>query len=234
MAGKIKVYKKMKRLTSYQKRNPEAPIGGMTYVQFSKPRIERFLRGFAEFRHENIIPWMSENMNLPDTLFLREVRFSYRMSNGPREATLQIQGAPRKIERMMGHLEDFFAVEKAEADDIKKNTKTWEQRGWIQYDDITDTEDVDKASSSDANARQETETTSNKEDARTKITEDEEEKYFSDQLQGNLVGELMNSSVYSPITRITPTSEQANEIAELSDDDEEGWDLVWKTTNTVL
>ena len=156
------------------------------------------------------------------------------MGNGAREATLQIQGAPRKVERMMGHLGDFFEVEKAEAEEVKNNTKTREQRGWIQYDDITDTEDVDKASSSDANARQETETTSNKEDARTKITEDEEEKYFSDQLQGNLVGELMNSSVYSPITRITPTSEQANEIAELSDDDEEGWDLVWKTTNTVL
>ena len=135
----------------------------------------------------------------------------------------------------MGYLGDFFAVEKAEADDIKKNTKTWEQRGWIQYDDITDTEDVNKASSSDANARQEIGTTSNKEDARTKITEDEEEKYFPDQLQDNLVGELMNSSVYSPITQITPTNEQTNEIAGLSDDDDEdGWDLVRKTTNTVL
>ena len=135
----------------------------------------------------------------------------------------------------MGYLGDFFAVEKAEADDIKKNTKTWEQRGWIQYDDITDTEDVNKASSSDANARQEIGITSNKEDARTKITEDEEEKYFPDQLQDNLVGELMNSSVYSPITQITPTNEQTNEIAGLSDDDDEdGWDLVRKTTNTVL
>ena len=135
----------------------------------------------------------------------------------------------------MGYLGDFFAVEKAEADDIKKNTKTWEQRGWIQYDDITDTEDVDKASSSDANARQEIGITFNKEDARTKTTEDEEEKYFPDQLQDNLVGELMNSSVYSPITQITPTNEQTNEIAGLSDDDDEdGWDLVGKTTNTVL
>ena len=78
------------------------------------------------------------------------------------------------------------------------------------------------------------ENTIDKEDVRTTISEDEEEKYFPSQLQDNLAGELMNSSLYSPITRITPPSEQANEIAGMSDDEEEGWDLVRKTTKTVL
>ena len=51
------------------------------------------------------------------------------MGNGAREATLQIQGAPRKVGRMMGHLGDFFEVEKAEAEEVKNNTKRGSKEG---------------------------------------------------------------------------------------------------------
>ena len=75
--------------------------------------------------------------------------------------------------------------------------------------------------------------TIDKEDMKTEITEDEEEKHLSCQFLGDSTGGMTNVSPYSPITRITPPSVQTNEVTEQSDGDEE-WDLVSKTAKTVI